>query len=213
MTGKSIKIVYADSAIAVIEKPSGFLAVPGRGADKQDCAAKRLREMFPDCIEQPAVHRLDMDTSGLMVLALTIDAHRHLSRQFEQKLVEKRYIAVIDGVIENEGGRIELRFRLDPDNRPFQVYDPVHGKTGVTKWRKLSVQGGTTRIEFTPETGRTHQLRLHSAHELGLGFPIVGDRLYGRGINTGELKLHASFLRFCHPGTVCKMAFESSPNF
>ena len=113
----------------------------------------------------------------------------------------KRYIALIDGVINEKGGLIELKFRLDPDNRPYQVYDPVNGKNGITRWRNLGIEDGRTRVEFKPHTGRTHQLRLHSAHEKGLGFPIVGDRLYGTGTGPGQLKLHASTLRFRHPAT------------
>ena len=208
-----LEIIYQDEAIVVVNKPSGLLSVPGRGPDKQDCIVNRLKALYPDCIDQPSVHRLDMDTSGLMVLALTAAGQRHLAMQFEQRRVEKIYIAVLEGVVAEEAGEIELAFRLDPDNRPYQVYDPELGKVGVTQWRRLSVEGGQTLVEFTPLTGRTHQLRLHSAHELGLGCPIVGDRLYGTGTEPGQLKLHAAHLAFEHPESGEFLRFRSDPTF
>lgn len=208
-----LKILFSDAAIVVVDKPSGLLSVPGKGEANQDCVVARVKAGHPGCIEQPSVHRLDQDTSGLLVLALTAEAHRDLSGQFMERLVGKRYIALIDGVVEGQGGIIELKFRLDPDNRPYQVFDPVNGKRGVTRWRKLGVENGRTRVEFMPHTGRTHQLRLHSAHEKGLGFPIVGDRLYGTGTGPGQLKLHASLLRFRHPVTRAPMEFISPAPF
>ncbi|NCC53067.1 MAG: RluA family pseudouridine synthase [Spartobacteria bacterium] len=211
--GHELDIVYQDDALVVVNKPGGLLAVPGRGAENQDCVVGRLKQYFPHGIEQPAVHRLDMDTSGLQVLALTRQAHRSLSRQFEQREVRKIYVALLDGVIEQPGGIIELPFRLDVNDRPRQVYDPAHGKMGVTRWKNLGVEGGLTRIEFTPLTGRTHQLRLHSAHPLGLGTPIVGDRLYGNGVSPGELKLHAARISFRHPRTGVPVTFESNTPF
>lgn len=208
-----MKIVYEDETIVVVDKPSGLLSVPGKGEANQDCVAARVKARYPGCIDQPSVHRLDQDTSGLLVLALTAEAHRDLSGQFMDRLVGKRYIALIDGVVPEQGGTIELKFRLDPDNRPYQVYDPVHGKCGVTRWRKLAEENGRTRVEFMPHTGRTHQLRLHSAHAQGLGFPIVGDRLYGTGTEPGQLKLHASLLRFRHPVTRASLEFVSPAPF
>jgi tRNA pseudouridine32 synthase/23S rRNA pseudouridine746 synthase len=208
-----LKIVYEDAAIVVVDKPSGLLSVPGKGEANRDCVVARIKARYPGCIDQPSVHRLDQDTSGLLVLALTAEAHRDLSGQFMDRLVGKRYVALIDGVLEEQGGTIELKFRLDPDNRPYQVYDPVDGKRGVTRWRKLAVENGRTRVEFMPHTGRTHQLRLHSAHEKGLGFPIVGDRLYGTGTGPGQLRLHASLLRFRHPVTRAPLEFVSPAPF
>lgn len=206
-------ILHEDDDIVVIVKPSGLLAVPGKGEENQDCVVARIKALYPDCIEQPAVHRLDMDTSGLMVLALTADAHRELSRQFHDRETAKRYIALLDGALRENEGTIELLFRLDVDNRPLQIYDPVHGKTGITRWKKLGIENGKTRVEFFPITGRTHQLRVHSASEHGLGVPIVGDRLYGSGTAPGQLKLHASYLSFTHPRTGEKMKFQSPPPF
>ncbi|MFA6174428.1 MAG: pseudouridine synthase, partial [Kiritimatiellales bacterium] len=127
-----IKIVYSESEFVVVTKPSGLLAVPGKGEENQDCVVARIKALYPNCIEQPAVHRLDMDTSGLMVLALTADMHRELSLQFHDRQTEKRYIALLDGEVSGNEGTIELPFRLDVENRPYQIYDPVNGKTGVT---------------------------------------------------------------------------------
>ncbi|BCS89595.1 RluA family pseudouridine synthase [Pseudodesulfovibrio sediminis] len=206
-------ILHEDPVLVVVDKPSGLLSVPGKGEANQDCVVSRIKEMYPGCIDQPSVHRLDQDTSGLLVLALTTEAHRNLSVQFMDRLVGKRYIALVDGVVEAQNGLIELKFRLDPDNRPYQVYDPEKGKLGITRWRKLGVEDGRTRVEFMPHTGRTHQLRLHSAHEKGLGFPIVGDRLYGTGTGPGQLKLHASTLRFRHPKTRQPLEFTSPAPF
>ena len=192
-------IVYRDTSLVVVVKPGGLLAVPGRGTEKQDCVVTRIRRILHEMIEQPAVHRLDMQTSGLMVLAVTRQAHSLLSRQFERRQVDKRYIALLEGNISQAEGEIHLPFRLDPDNRPYQVYDPLQGKMGITRWRRLGLEEGRTRIEFTPLTGRTHQLRVHSAHPLGLGTPIVGDRLYGNGQEGAQMLLHASRLAFTHP--------------
>ncbi len=208
-----LDILHTDPDFVVVNKLSGMLAVPGRGPDKIDSVADRVRRLFPGCIKQPAVHRLDMDTSGLMVVALSADAHRNLSRQFHERQTRKKYLALLDGVLEQEDGVIELPFRLDVDNRPIQIYDEVHGKMGITHWRKLAVEGQTTRIEFTPITGRTHQLRLHAYHEKGLGIPIVGDPFYGRGTGPGQLKLHACELSFAHPITGQELTFSSAPEF
>ncbi len=213
MSGSFLVVIHHDPHIVVVDKPGGLLAVPGRGPDKQDCVVNRVRRLFPESIEQPAVHRLDMDTSGLMVLALTTGAHRVLNRQFEERKVGKNYIALLDGVVEGETGEIRLSFRLDPDNRPYQVFDPVHGKIGISRWRRLGVENGRTRVEFAPLTGRTHQLRLHAAHPLGLGVPIVGDRLYGNGKPGEPMLLHAAGLSFHHPASGELLLFQSPPSF
>lgn len=207
-------VLYSDDDIVVINKPGGLLSVPGRGAEKQDSAAFRLKKMFPDMIEQPAVHRLDMHTSGLMVFAMTKTAHSTLSKQFENRLVTKRYQAVLEGMLHEKEGKITLSFRLDPDNRPKQIFDPIRGKTGTTLWRNLGDEPGErTRVEFTPLTGRTHQLRLHAAHPKGLGMPIVGDYLYGYGNDGDRMLLHAAFLEFTHPSHKKTVNFTSFPPF
>jgi tRNA pseudouridine32 synthase / 23S rRNA pseudouridine746 synthase len=204
-----IDIIYKDSSIVVVNKPDGLLSVPGKGPDKQDCLAKRIRDLFPGCIPQPSVHRLDMDTSGLMVFALTKDAHRNLSIQFQDRTIKKQYTALLKGIVEKEQGEIKLPFRIDVDNRPYQVYDPVHGRWGITFWEKKEVTDNQTRILFKPVTGRTHQLRIHASHPMGLGCPIVGDRLYGNGKPGERLLLHASYFSFRHPENNKILCFES----
>ena len=208
-----ITIVHPDPLFIIVDKPSGLLSVPGRGPDKQDSVVSRIRTIYPACIAQPSVHRLDMATSGLMVMALTSESQRNISIQFQKRIVRKRYIALLDGIIEEDEGQISLPFRLDPENRPYQIYDPVYGKVGVTKWRKIGIEYGKTRIEFMPITGRTHQLRLHSAHELGLNCPIIGDSLYGSGTEGDKMMLHASYLMLLHPVTGNLLEFESGPDF
>jgi len=208
-----IRLLYVDEDVIVVDKPAGLLSVPGRGPEMQDCVVRQVQDYFSDVIEQPAVHRLDMDTSGLMVLARSRIAHAHLSEQFARRKVKKRYNAILDGVVAEEAGEIELAFRLDPDNRPHQVYDPEQGKLGITRWFKLAVHNGRTRVEFIPLTGRTHQLRLHAAHKLGLNCPIVGDRLYGRRKPGERMLLHAQYLQFFHPTTEKRLVFRSAVPF
>ena len=174
----------------------------------------RVRSAFPEATGPIAVHRLDMATSGLMVVALTVAAHRALSMQFEARRVEKTYIALLNGVPSLNGGVIELPLRLDVENRPVQIHDPIHGRPCCTTWRALAFEGARTRVEFTPLTGRTHQLRVHAA--LGIGYPIVGDRLYGSyGSITPatRLMLHANWLAFAHPTTGARCEFASTVPF
>lgn len=208
-----LKILHEDPSIVVVEKPGGLLSVPGRGPEKQDCVVTRARSLFCKMIEQPAVHRLDMFTSGIMVLAITVEAHKNLSNQFQCREVEKIYIGLLDGIVDGDSGVVSLPFRLDPDNRPYQIYDPVHGKVGITRWKKLGVENGKTRVEFAPLTGRTHQLRLHASHNKGLGIPIVGDALYGNGTEGERMCLHAAELTFRHPSTDAQIHFISAPPF
>ena len=210
---QKLTLLHIDPDFLVVDKPGGLLAVPGRGPDKQDCVVNRVKALYPDCIKQPAVHRLDMYTSGIMLLARNKETHRKLSIQFEKRQVKKEYIALLDGLLEKEEGLIELPFRLDTENRPTQIYDSKQGKMGITHWKKIAQKKSTTRVLFSPLTGRTHQLRVHAAHPLGLGVPIVGDTLYGRGKEGGQMFLHASFLSILHPRTGQIVAFSSIPLF
>ena len=218
-----LNIIYRDFSIIVVNKQSGVLSVPGRGPEKQDCIVNRVKRLFPGCITQPAVHRLDMETSGLMVLAFTEEAHRNLNRQFEKREVQKEYIALVDGIIPAPDGQTELFFRVDVDNRPHQIWDDVHGKKAVTEWHVVRTENyvspadGTertvTRVRFIPHTGRTHQLRLAAADSHGFGKPIVGDTLYGTCATGERLMLHARRLCFTHPVTGKPMEFTSEPDF
>ena len=223
-----LRILYQDEAICVVNKQSGLLSVPGRGEDKQDCIESRFRRPFGDRVEivQPAVHRLDMETSGIMILAFTKEAHREMNRQFEAKEVHKEYVALLDGVLPKKGiakhGQMELFFRLDVDNRPHQIWDAENGKSAVTEWEILGVEryhapDGTTRnatrVKFMPHTGRTHQLRLASADNHGFGTPIIGDTLYGKCDEGERLMLHAQKIEFTHPTTKERMTIECAPEF
>ena len=223
-----LRILWRDEAICVVNKQSGLLSVPGRGEDKQDCIESRFRRLFGDKVEikQPAVHRLDMETSGIMILAFTKEAHRELNRQFEAKEVQKEYVALLDGVLPKMGiaphGTMELFFRLDVDNRPHQIWDAENGKLAVTEWQILGVEryhapDGTTRnvtrVLFMPHTGRTHQLRLASSDSHGFGCPIIGDTLYGHCDEGERLMLHAKKISFTHPLTGERMIFECEPEF
>lgn len=162
--GLGLDVVLATDRFVVVNKPAGLLSVPGKGADKQDCVAARVRQMFPGATGPVTVHRLDMDTSGLIVCALDADAQRALSMQFERREVEKRYVALVDGVVGCESGAIEAPIRADLDNRPYQVIDRSHGRPARTNWKVLSIETDRTRVELIPFTGRTHQLRVHCAY-------------------------------------------------
>ena len=208
-----LDILYLDQEIVVVNKPAGLLSVPGRGDDKQDCVVSRVKRLFPDCIDNPSVHRLDMDTSGILVLALTKESQRFLSMEFESRNVHKKYTALLDGILKSEGGALALPFRLDPENRPYQVYDPVQGRMCITLWKRLSVYDGKTLVEFTPLTGRTHQLRVSAASTKGLGVPIVGDRLYGTRKEGQRLMLHAGYISFTHPWSKERIEFKVDAPF
>jgi tRNA pseudouridine32 synthase / 23S rRNA pseudouridine746 synthase len=194
-----LNVVRATSRYVVIDKPAGLLSVEGKGEHNKDCAVTRVREQFPAATGPLVVHRLDMDTSGLLVFGLDAEAQRELSMQFENREVEKRYVALVEGVMGAERGQIDVPMRADIENRPVQIVDVVHGRPSVTRWRLLSVETDRSRVELEPLTGRTHQLRVHMAH---VGHAIVGDVLYGSGERSGpRLMLHAAWLRFRAPGS------------
>lgn len=203
-------MVYADEYLAVIVKPAGMLSVPGKGPDKQDCAATRIPRMFPKATGPIVVHRLDMETSGLLVYALDAQTQRELSMLFESRQVDKCYVALLDGLLPHDSGEIDLPLRPDIDNRPVQIVDHVHGRPAQTRYTVLARETDRTRVRFVPLTGRTHQLRVHAA--IGLRHPIVGDVLYN-GSTADRLMLHAAMLAFIHPRTGRRVEFNSAPSF
>jgi tRNA pseudouridine32 synthase/23S rRNA pseudouridine746 synthase len=210
-TSEGLSILFEDAWLVVVDKPHGLLSVPGREASLTDSVLTRLRARYPNATGPLLVHRLDLDTSGLLVAALDPRTHATLQRQFLHRTVHKRYVAWLQGLVKGERGTIDFPLRVDLDDRPRQIHDPVHGKPAVTEWHVLERDGERTRVAFFPHTGRTHQLRVHAAHPLGLGAPIVGDRLYG---HPGErLLLHAEALSFLHPGTGQPVTFERPAPF
>ncbi len=206
----SIQLFYADEDILVVDKPTLLLSVPGRGPEKQDCLVSRLSEEHGEVL---VVHRLDWETSGLMVLARSKAAQRHLSMQFQQREVSKQYVAVVYGDVAGERGEVDLPLICDWPNRPRQMVDLERGKPSLTRWQLLEQGDDRSRLLLSPVTGRSHQLRVHM---LSLGHPILGDPLYatGKALTMAErLLLHASALGFRHPVTAEMMTFESRPPF
>ena len=202
-------LIYADDSLIVVNKPSGMLSVPGRGPDKQDCLIHRVQADFPDAL---SVHRLDMSTSGLLLIGRGASMHRELSRLFEQRQVSKRYIAVVAGQLKKASGEINLPLICDWPNRPRQKVDFEIGKPSQTRYRLLAYDPKTdsSRVELEPITGRSHQLRVHLAE---LGHPILGDELYGAQESAPRLLLHATRLSFPLPGSDQIRNFESLPDF
>jgi tRNA pseudouridine32 synthase/23S rRNA pseudouridine746 synthase len=206
---KQIEFVYQDDVMAVINKPPELLSVPGKQI--QDCVYTRLRTLFPEATGPLIVHRLDMSTSGLMVIALNKQVHKKLQQQFIGRTVKKRYVAILDGLIEQQSGLIDLPLRVDLDDRPRQLVCYDYGKTAQTKWEVIAIEKSRSKVYFYPITGRTHQLRVHSAHNSGLSIPILGDDLYGK--KACRLHLHAETLELEHPKTKKRMVFQTDPTF
>lgn len=210
----SIDIVYVDDAFVIINKPSGLLSVPGRGADKQDCASSRVQQLFKDAL---VVHRLDMATSGLMVMARGIDNQRVLNHAFSQRQVHKIYLADVSGLlaVHDTWQEINLPIAADWPRRPLRIIDHAHGKQSLTHWRCVSIDPNRhlSRLELEPVTGRSHQLRVHLQ---AIGYPIVGDALYAPAQiqNLSQrLHLHAYQLAFPHPLHGNMVEFQSKPCF
>ena len=193
--GKTLEIIYQDEYLLVINKPAEFLAVPG--IHIKDSVAERMKMQFPNASGPLVVHRLDMSTSGLMLIALTSDIYIDLQKQFIDRKIQKEYEALLDGTLSQDKGEIRLPLRLDIDDRPRQLVCFKYGKSALTHWEVIERKDGRTRVIFKPITGRTHQLRVHAAHSLGLNAPIVGDDLYGKIEN--RLHLHAARIIFQHP--------------
>jgi tRNA pseudouridine32 synthase/23S rRNA pseudouridine746 synthase len=225
-------VLLHTSRYVVVEKPPNFLSVPGIGPDKADCIAARVRAMLPFASGPLIVHRLDFETSGLMLLALDAETHRRLSAQFARRRVHKEYISLLEGSVESDEGMIDLPIRLDLENRPRQIVDFEQGRPSLTRYRVLAREHRRTRVLFEPLTGRTHQIRVHAAfsgsstwpsghracaqmppyRRLGLGHSICGDPLYGRGSGS-RLMLHASVLEFADPYSGSLVRIESTARF
>lgn len=188
-------LLHQDHQVLLVDKPAGLLSVPGKGADLADCLIARLQAVFPDAL---LVHRLDRDTSGVMVFALTPHAQRHLGLQFENRQTKKTYVARVWGEMAAREGTVDLPLIVDWPNRPRQMVDHDNGRPAQTDWRVVRVGDGETRVRLMPRTGRSHQLRVHM---LALGHPILGDPFYATGParDFPRLMLHSETLQFRHP--------------
>jgi tRNA pseudouridine32 synthase/23S rRNA pseudouridine746 synthase len=207
LSSACIDLIYQDSFLLVVNKPAGLLSVPGRGADMQNCLSTQLQQQFPDAL---VVHRLDMATSGLMLFALSTVMQRQLSLMFSERQIGKGYIAVVQGKMESSAGEINLPISADWPNRPMQKISTEQGKPSLTRYRMLSNNNESSRVELEPVTGRTHQLRVHLA---AIGHPILGDALYGDVSTAPRLLLHACALSFVHPISGQALNFLAVPPF
>ncbi len=203
------RIVHADDFLLVVAKPSGLLSVPGRGEDKADCLVARVQRDYPEAL---TVHRLDMSTSGLILLARGAEMQSLLSKLFRERQVDKAYVAVVAGLMAEDSGEVDLPLIVDWPNRPRQMVDFTIGKPSLTRYRVIArdPQTQTTRVELEPVTGRSHQLRVHMA---ALGHPILGDELYGDEGSAPRLLLHAAKLALIHPLTAAALNIELPPPF
>ena len=206
---QDLEIIYEDAALIVVNKPTEFLSVPGK--DIADSVYTRIKKKFPDATGPLIVHRLDMSTSGIMVLTKTKEANTILQSQFINRTIKKRYVALLDGNVTEDKGSIKLPLRVDLEDRPKQLVDFKFGKNAETKWEIIKRENNKTSVYFYPITGRTHQLRVHAAHKDGLNIPIVGDDLYGTKEN--RLHLHAEFIEFSHPLTNKTICFTVAADF
>jgi len=205
----SLEIIYQDDYLVAVNKPAGLLSVPGLGEDNQDSVATRMLTINPGV---KVVHRLDCLTSGIMLLAVGVEAQRELSRQFHDRKTGKQYIAVVRGVFNVQQGVIDIPMRGDPDDRPRQIVDYDQGKAAKTEWQVIGVEGERTRLLLKPITGRTHQLRIHCRE---VGHIIVGDTLYGDQRESPEdrMLLHAETISFFHPATGEAMTLTAPCDF
>ncbi len=202
-----IDVIHADDEVLVVSKPHGLLSVPGKGAHLEDSLLTRLKEVFPATL---LVHRLDRDTSGVMVFALVPHAQRHLGLQFEKRQVRKAYVARVYGHVPGSVGTIDLPLAADWPNRPRQMVDLRYGRPAVTKWEVLQACTDESRLMLFPRTGRSHQLRIHCQ---AIGHPILGDPLYAEGDarQHPRLMLHSVSLRFRHPADGSEVSFSAEP--
>ncbi len=204
-----LDILHHDAEILVVNKPAGLLSVPGRGEHLADCLMSRVQAVFPEAL---LVHRLDRDTSGVMVFALTAHAQRHLSMQFEKRTTKKAYVARLAGTLEPRAGTVDLPLIVDWPNRPRQKVCHETGKPALTDWRVVKYGDDETRVRLTPKTGRSHQLRVHM---LSLGHAILGDPLYASGaaLDQDRMMLHSEELRIKHPDSGESMRFRAKAPF
>ncbi|MBG9995989.1 RNA pseudouridine synthase [Pseudoalteromonas sp. NZS127_1] len=207
--GKDLSIVYKDDDLLVVNKPAEFLSVPGVNID--DSVYMRIKTQFPEASGPLIVHRLDMSTSGLLMIALNKRVHKALQKQFIERTIDKRYVALVNGNVAEDSGVIDLPLVLDFDDKPRQMVCYTHGKPSLTTWQVLERNNNITRLQLYPKTGRTHQLRVHCAHSLGLNMPIIGDTHYGQ--KADRLHLHAEYLAFTHPITDKRLEFEVAADF
>ncbi|MBH0033508.1 RNA pseudouridine synthase [Pseudoalteromonas sp. NZS71_1] len=207
--GKDLSIVYKDDDLLVVNKPAEFLSVPG--VNIEDSVYMRIKTQFPEASGPLIVHRLDMSTSGLLMIALNKRVHKALQKQFIERTIDKRYVALVNGNVAEYSGVIDLPLVLDFDDKPRQMVCYKHGKPSLTTWQVLERNNNITRLQLYPKTGRTHQLRVHCAHSLGLNMPIIGDTHYGQ--KADRLHLHAEYLAFTHPITLKRLEFEVAPDF
>jgi tRNA pseudouridine32 synthase/23S rRNA pseudouridine746 synthase len=207
--GKELPIIYEDEYLAIVNKPSEFLSVPGKSIT--DSVYERVKMRYPNASGPLIVHRLDMSTSGLMLIAKTKEIHKHLQSQFLKRTIKKRYVALLEGIVKIPSGEINLPLRVDIDDRPRQLVCYEYGKPALTHFETFDHKNRRTKVYFYPITGRTHQLRVHAAHQLGLNTPIVGDDLYG---TKGErLHLHAERIVFQHPVSKEVLTFQADAEF
>ena len=209
MVEEALDVVYDDQWLTVLSKPSGMLTVPGKLLE--DSLLTRYQQAHPEAAGPIVVHRLDQETSGLVIFAKDKATHKTLQQQFERHEIHKQYIALLDGHVPQDEGVIDLPLRADVDDRPRQRVDQEHGKPAITRYRVLERSGSRTRVVLEPLTGRTHQLRVHCSHPQGLNCPIVGDRLYGTAAR--RLMLHAQSITFTHPATGETMTLDCPPDF
>jgi tRNA pseudouridine32 synthase / 23S rRNA pseudouridine746 synthase len=204
-----LEILHQDHEILVVNKPAGLLSVPGKGAHLADCLIARIQRIFPEAL---LVHRLDRDTSGVMIFALTPHAQRHLGLQFEKRQAKKVYLARVWGEMAEKTGTVDLPLIVDWPNRPRQKVDHAEGRPAVTDWRVVRLEDGTTRVRLYPHTGRSHQLRVHMAE---IGHPILGDPFYAEGParKAPRLMLHSESLRIRHPDGGAGMSFSAKAPF
>lgn len=203
----ALAVIHADDHLIALDKPSGLLSVPGKGEELADCLEARVRARFPQAL---TVHRLDRDTSGLVVMAMNAEAQRHLGLQFERRKLAKSYVAVVAGVIPAQEGEVGLPLVADWPNRPMQKVCFEHGKPALTRWRVIERNPASTRVQLEPHTGRSHQLRVHM---LELGHPILGDPLYGDAQSAPRLMLHAHRLELHHPSDGARLRLEAPVPF